>query len=239
MPDMRRTGTSLRRRRRWLVTGFVVALLPPHAATADDVTIAAGRAIVADGVAPGRPGCAACHMQDGNGQPDVGIPRLAGLTASYMLDQLNYFAAGMRQNAAMGPYARMLTPAQRQQVAAYYASLPVPQTPEPPDSRATPESRQTQVSRGRTVFLDGDDRSNLLACAQCHGPTALGVGDFSPRLGGQSGPYIAEQLTHWHAGGLRDPKGAFMRAEAGHMMPADIKAVAAYLASLPVTEGKP
>jgi cytochrome c553 len=58
---------------------------------ADDVAIAAGRAIVADGVAPGRPGCAACHVQDGSGQPDVGMPRLAGLTASYLLDQLNYF----------------------------------------------------------------------------------------------------------------------------------------------------
>jgi hypothetical protein len=48
-------------------------------------------------------------MQDGSGQPDVGVPRLAGLTASYLLDQLNYFAAGTRQNTAMGPYARMLT----------------------------------------------------------------------------------------------------------------------------------
>ncbi len=172
-------------------------------------------------------------MQDGSGQPDVGIPRLAGLTASYLLDQLDYFASGKRQNAAMGPYARMLTPAQRQQVAAYFASLPVPQAPEPPDFRAT------QVSRGRTVFLNGDDRTNLLACALCHGSTALGVGNFSPDLGGQSGAYIAEQLNDWHAGSLRDPKGAFMRSEAGHMTPADIRAVAAYLASLRNTEQKP
>jgi cytochrome c553 len=229
---MRRTGTSRRRRLRWLVAGFVIGGAPV-AAHAESAEVAAGRAIVADGVAPGRPGCAACHMQDGSGQPDVGIPRLAGLTTPYLLDQLNYFASGMRQNAAMGPYARMLTPAQGQQVAAYFASLPVPQAPEPPDFRAT------QVSRGRTVFLNGDDRTNLLACAQCHGPTALGVGDFSPDLGGQSGPYSAEQLTHWHAGGLRDPKGAFMRAEAGHLTSADIEAVAAYLASLQDTEQKP
>jgi cytochrome c553 len=109
VPDMRRTGTSVRRRIRCVVAGFVVALQPLHAATADDGAITAGRAIVVDGVAPGRPGCAACHMQDGSGQPDVGVPRLAGLTASYLLDQLNYFAAGTRQNTAMGPYARMLT----------------------------------------------------------------------------------------------------------------------------------
>jgi cytochrome c553 len=230
---MRRTGTSVRRRLRCLLAGLVVALLPLHAATADDGAIAAGRAIAADGVAPGRPGCAACHMQDGSGQPDVGIPRLAGLTAPYLLDQLDYFASGKRQDAAMGPYARMLTPAQRQQVAAYFASLPVPQAPEPPDFRAR------QVSRGRTVFLNGDDRTNLLACALCHGPTALGVGNFSPDLGGQSGAYIAEQLNDWHAGSLRDPKGAFMRSEAGHMTPADIRAVAAYLASLRNTEQKP
>jgi hypothetical protein len=46
-------------------------------------------------------------------------------------------------------------------------------------------------------------------------------------------------LNDWHAGSLRDPKGAFMRSEAGHMTPADIRAVAAYLASLRNTEQKP
>lgn len=225
--------TAFRRGTALLLLAGVVIGAAPAAADADNATIAAGRAIVANGVEQGRPGCAACHMQDGRGQPDVGIPRLAGLTTSYMLDQLGYFASGTRQNTAMGPYARMLTPAQRQQVAAYFASLPVPPEPQPPDSRAA------QISRGRQVFLDGDDRTNLLACADCHGPTGLGVGDFSPRLAGQSGPYLAEQLAHWHAGRLRDPKGAFMRAEAGHLTPADIEAVAAYIASSQETERKP
>ncbi len=220
-----RRPVPLRERLRSAVVVTSVFLVAAGAARADERTIAAGLDIVLHGSAPERPGCAACHLQNGAGQPDVGIPRLAGLTSSYIESQLAYFAKGERRNTAMAPYARMLSPAQRQDVTDYYASLAVPAM------EALPTIPGPQA-RGAALFMDGDPRAGLLSCSQCHGPTALGVGDFSPALAGQSGPYVAEKLRQWRTGAMRDPKGAFMRAEASHLSEPDIDAVAAYVASL-------
>lgn len=187
---------------------------------------AAGKAIFEHGTVPGRPACAACHMSNGAGQPEVGIPRLAGLTASYLMDQLGYFASGQRHNAAMSSYAALLTPGQRQEVAGYVETLPLPP---PPDMPASPEA---QLARGEALFLNGDATLGLIGCAQCHGPAGQGVGAFSPRIGGQSAPYVASVLTDWREGALRDPKGAYMRSIASHLTTSDLQAVAAYVASL-------
>ncbi len=203
------------------------AVMPEAPAGSAADVVARGRAVALHGTEPGRAACAACHMADGAGQPDVGIPRLAGLTGVYITDQLGYFASGARQNPAMAPYAVALSPAERLEVAAYFASLPLP-----PPTQAVEET-PALLAQGRHLFLDGNERGGLLACAQCHGPTALGVGDFSPRLAGQSQAYLTSELHLWRDGALRDPKGAFMRSVAGHLSPADVTAVAAFVASLP------
>lgn len=201
----------------FLASGSVVA---------QPAVVGDGQAIAQHGTVPGRVACAACHMANGAGQPDVGIPRLAGLTSSYITDQLGYFASGARQNAAMSFYAATLSPAERLEVGAYFASLPLP--PPTQDVAATP----AQLARGQDLFLNGDERTGLLGCSQCHGRTGLGVGDFSPRLAGQSEPYVQSKLQEWRSGALRDPKGMFMRAVASHLSTADLRAVAAYVASL-------
>ena len=65
------------------------------------------------------------------------------------------------------------------------------------------------------------------------------MGSFSPRLAGQSAPYILDQLQRWHGGADRDPKGQYMRAIAGRLDAPDMRAVADYAASLPKQGGKP
>lgn len=211
----------------------VAMLILPHAARAQQDAVASGAAIAALGTTPGRAACAACHLVTGAGQPDVGIPRLAGLTESYIAAQLDYFASGARQNAAMGPYAMALSPAQRNEVAAYFASLPLPGAHDPLPVHAA------LIARGERIFRNGDGVRGLLACSQCHGPSGEGVGNFSPRLAGQSDPYVQSQLADWRSGALRDPKGIFMRSVAGHLTEPDIEAVAAYVASLTNAGGKP
>ena len=211
------------------VAAFAIALAAAQEpATGGD--IAAGRVIAIAGVAQGRAACAACHMPDGAGQPEVGIPRLAGLTATYILDQLTFFAEGSRANPAMQPFAKMLTSEQRRQVAAYFGSLPVPAESDLASHRAS------VLKTGKRLFQDGDFQTGLLGCANCHGPGGQGVGNFVPRLAGQSTAYVAEQLNGWKTGGLRDPDGAFMRAEASHLSDGDIAAVAAFVESLPDTK---
>jgi cytochrome c553 len=224
---MRREG----HRRIWIWTvlavGSLIAGLSRLApAIGDEPTTAAGYRIVVHGVSPERASCSACHQQNGAGQPDVGIPRLAGLASSYIAAQLEYFATGARNDPVMSSYAAMLTPVQRQAVADYFAGLPVPEQPDLAHASAA------TVDHGRTLFLDGDYRTGLLSCSQCHGGTGLGVGDFSPRLAGQSADYVAEKLQQWQSGDLRDPKGIFMRAEASHLTQSDIAALAAFVSSL-------
>lgn len=228
-------GATLRRFSGWVAYGtgsammfaMTIAAAPAQAGDAD---IAAGRVIAVQGAAAGQPACAACHMADGAGQPEGGIPALAGLNAGYIRDQLTFFAEGQRTHPIMQPFAKMLTAEQRGQVAAYFASLPVPA---PAESTPPPQSL---LETGRRLFQDGDFRTGLLACASCHGPDGQGVGDFSPRLAGQSATYVTEQLNTWKAGNQRDPNGAFMRAESGHLSDADIAAVAAFIEVL--TKGK-
>jgi cytochrome c553 len=204
----------------------LAGLLIAHQASATDATVAAGRRIAAQGVVPERPGCASCHMLNGAGQPDVGIPRLAGLRSSYIMAQLGYFAAGSRHNTAMAPYALMLSDAQKQEVADYFSSLPVPADMDRPDAAAS------LIARGRALFMDGDYRTGVLACSQCHGTSGAGVGDFSPRLAGQSASYVEDKLKQWHGGDMRDPRGAYMRAEARTLSSSDIAALAAYVAAM-------
>jgi cytochrome c553 len=195
-------------------------------AISDRNSIAAGYNIAVHGVSPERANCASCHLQNGDGQPSVGIPRLTGLTSSYIAAQLDYFATGARRDPMMSPYAVMLTPAERRSVADYFASLPVPQQP---DLDRTDKAR---LHHGRELFLNGDYTTGLLSCSQCHGRTGLGVGDFSPRLAGQSADYVSQKLQQWRSGDLRDPKGNFMRAEASHLTQSDIAALAAFISSL-------
>ena len=228
-------GTPVGRRLGWALAALLLPALPsaaaaqPYAPAPPVAAIAAGRAIALNGVVPGRPACAACHMPDGAGQPDVGIPRLAGLSAIYLQEQLDYFATGKRRHPAMAPYAKMLDAQQRHDVAAYFATLA------PPPSGPLP-SKPAAIAEGAALFAKGDYRTGLLACANCHGPTGLGVEGFSPRLAGQSAPYVLEQLHHWHRGGQRDPAGAFMRAEASHLTAAQIKALADYIATMGAVE---
>lgn len=203
-------------------------------AIVNEPTIDTGHRIAVQGLSPERPSCSSCHQENGAGQPDVGIPRLAGLTSSYIAAQLEYFATGVRYDSAMFHYAAILTPVQRQAVADYFASLPVPEQPD------LPKTSSATLDRGRTLFLDGDYRTGLLGCSQCHGNTGLGVGNFSPRLAGQSSAYVAEVLQQWQSGNLRDPQGSFMRAEASHLSQTEIVDLAAFVSSLQRKEaGKP
>lgn len=216
------------------VGGLMTGLSQLTPAIADQPSISTGYRIAVNGVSPERASCASCHQKNGAGQPDVGIPRLAGLSSSYIAAQLEYFTTGARKDPVMAPFAAMLTPVQRQAVADYFASLPVPQQPD------LIQARDATLDRGRTLFLDGDYHTGLLSCSQCHGRTGLGVSDFSPRLAGQSADYVAQKLEQWESGNLRDPKGGFMRTEASHLTQSDIAALAAFVSSLGGKEaGKP
>ena len=195
-------------------------------ATADPRAIAAGKALAVDGNPAGVAACSACHGADGGGQAAAGIPRLAGLDATYLRAQLAAFAAGTRENATMAPIAKAMNDQARADVAAYYASLVAP--PSPPASAPKPP-----VAAGETIALRGDWGADIPSCASCHSRTGRGVGAAFPAIAGQSSTYILNQLEAWRSGARHDDPLGLMRTVATRLNDDQAAAVAAYYSTLP------
>ena len=191
-----------------------------------------GHDIAVKGVVKGIPACASCHGANGAGRLSVGIPRLAGLSSFYIDSQLRYFADGKRANDIMSPYAKMLTPTERNAVADFFAAKTIDEFPARARFKLAP-ARSAEFAEGREIAENGIWQRAMPACGLCHGATGAGVGAEFPALAGQSRGYLIGQLDAWKANRRRTPLGKFMRAEALHMDQADIKAVATYYALLP------
>jgi cytochrome c553 len=97
---------------------FLACLLPCAAFAAPD-----GEQIALHGNANGALPCAACHGVQGQGNPSIGAPRLAGLPAAVIEGYLKQFAAGNGGNAVMQNIAQSLSPAETAAVAGYFAGL--------------------------------------------------------------------------------------------------------------------
>lgn len=224
MPEFARRASASRTMHRTL--GALLMMLGIGSAFALDVPMSMAQTIATKGTTQGVPACVACHGAKGEGNGAAGFPRLAGLGQSYLLEQLNAFAAGTRQNAVMQPIAKALTAAQRQAMAAFFSALPSTITVARVPEAGHADTGAWLATRGR--WTDG-----LPACIQCHGPAGLGVGESFPPLAGQPAAYIAGQLRGWKHG-LRPPGPlTLMVLVADKLSDAEISALADYFASLP------
>jgi cytochrome c553 len=200
----------------------VAALTGSWGAWAADASIAAGKQIATAGTPAGVPACSSCHGAHGEGA--AAFPRLAGTGKTYLLEQLDAFANGSRQNPIMQPFAQKLTPSERAAAAAYFASLPAPM--KGVDKEATP------ADAGAWLATRGRWTDEVPACAQCHGPGGNGVGANFPPLAGQPAEYIAAQLKAERAGTRPPGPLGLMPAIAKRLTEADITSVSTYYAGL-------
>jgi cytochrome c553 len=107
---------------RLLVVAAVALLLA--AVTPAAAQMAAGARIVAHGTPNGVVPCRACHGPRLQGNVAIGAPALAGLPAPVTLAALKAVAVGREgNNFIMRNIARLLTPPEREAVAAYLAGL--------------------------------------------------------------------------------------------------------------------
>ncbi|ADE12106.1 c-type cytochrome [Sideroxydans lithotrophicus] len=188
------------------------------------------RNITLQGNKQGAPACQSCHGTDGGGTPSAGIPRLAGLNAAYIEQQLKNFRAGKRSNPIMQPIADLLTETEVTQVAAYYAALPVPLT--------TPQGADPALLRkGEAIATVGDWSHEIPACFQCHGPNGKGIAPHFPAIAGQSALYISNQIEAWKSGTRSNDPAGLMKSVADKLSPEQIEAVSAYLADQQSTNG--
>ena len=97
---------------KWIYDLPLLALAWGHLAKAADIEAGKAKATV----------CVACHGVDGKASAPV-YPHLAGQNAAYLLKQMKAFKEGSRTEPLMAPFMAMLTEADMENLAAYYASL--------------------------------------------------------------------------------------------------------------------
>jgi cytochrome c553 len=172
--------------------------------------------------------CTVCHGANGNGNPAIHAPRIAGLEPWYLRSQFDRFKVGWRGRHAddapgneMRPVAEALSLAEIDQAIAYVGTL----TP-----KAPPLTVSGDIAHGKVLYA---------ACATCHGAHGEGRASLhAPALAMRTDWYLVTQLRNYRAG-LRggangDGNGRQMRAAAVSTLPDNdaIDDVVAYIDTL-------
>jgi cytochrome c553 len=173
--------------------------------------------------------CVPCHGQNGRGTSDVYFPRLAGKPAGYLYNQLVAFRDGRRKYAPMNYLLGYLPDEYLRKMAEYYADA---QEPFEDPSPATVS--EEVLRRGRMLVTQGDHEKQMPACVACHGPNLSGGEPGIPGLVGLRADYITAQLGAWSYGTRTAAEPDCMQLVAARMTEADITAVAAWLAAMPI-----
>src|SRR5688572_28615337 len=105
----RRYAATRCRRRRWLSLGVTMlcvstALVAVSSSADESASVPRGHQIAVGG-GPGDAGtaCFSCHGLQGQGDAGGAFPRLAGLDAHYLAQQMDDYASGARANMVMAP----------------------------------------------------------------------------------------------------------------------------------------
>jgi cytochrome c553 len=164
--------------------------------------------------------CAACHGTDGNSAITLN-PKLAGQHPEYLLKQLKNFKEGTRANAVMSGMVANLTPEDMQNLASYFSA-----------QKQTLAKAKTNGagSLGEKIYRGGIAKTNVPACAACHGANGSGIPKQFPRLAGQHADYTYQQLKTFRTG--ERANAPMMMVIATKMTDAEMQAVADYMQGL-------
>jgi cytochrome c553 len=118
-----------------------------------------------------------------------------------------------------------LSDAYLREIADYYAKLP------PKPSPPLPAPPGDVLARGETLVLRGDPSRKIPPCSACHGESLTGMEPAIPGLVGLDANYVAAQMGAWRSKLRRAREPDCMATIASLLMPGDISAVTAWLAS--------
>lgn len=171
--------------------------------------------------------CARCHGFDGTGRANGAFPRLPGQTELYLFEALKSYKSGARPSGFMQPVVAELTESEMRRLAAYYSG----QAGAPFAKPAAPDT--DLLALGRRIAESGVPAEGIPGCVNCHGPANWPRNPRYPVLAGQFSDYIESQLKLWRSGIRGNTAYArIMEAAAGNLTDEQIRAVAAYYASL-------
>jgi cytochrome c553 len=155
--------------------------------------------------------CSHCHGVDGNSA--VGeIPRLAGQNPVYLLDQIQRFASGKRQDYIMTGLAAQLSDDAKVTLAVYF-------------SQQTPKKVKADLASPQEIARGAKKYDSI--CFACHGSDGKGTEGYA-RIAGQHERYIIHTLTNFKDG-TGGRHSTAMSSVAKGLSNEDITALAAYI----------
>ena len=154
--------------------------------------------------------CAGCHGEFGEGTTDGEYPRLAGLDAAYLAQQLRNFKTRDRLNIPMTPYTteRELPEEDVVLIAAYLSQIDLPSKLPPIDEEKEFDALARLKASGRVINIarypgniEKGRQFYQKECAGCHGEAAQGKANMNiPQLAWQYSVYITRQIKKFRAG---------------------------------------
>lgn len=198
---------------KWLISlSIAAALASPAAQAAGDAAAGQEKSAV----------CAGCHNADGNSVNPL-WPKIAGQHPGYIVQQLQDFKSGARQDPVMAPMAMPLSDEDMVNLAAYFSA----------QEKTHGEAAADMVARGEKLYRGGNLATGVSACAACHAPNGVGnpAANF-PALAGQHATYIEKALKDFRAGTRNNDNAQMMQNVAARMSDAEIAAVAQYIQGL-------
>jgi cytochrome c553 len=176
--------------------------------------------------------CAGCHGEFGEGGGDGEYPRLAGLPAQYLENQLRAFKSGERHSIAMAMYAtdRELPESDLLDISIYHSKLEL--RTRMPDLDPEIDAYQRLLIAKRVLNIarfEGDTAAGRdlysRQCRKCHG--ADGKGSRStPQLQGQHTVYLRHQIESFRSGERKNHK---MEPYLQPLVPLEIENLLAFL----------
>lgn len=167
--------------------------------------------------------CTACHGQEGN-SANPQWPNIAGQHPKYFIKQLN----DMKDNAVrdaptMSALAATLSKQDMDDLATYYAKMPIAQGSTPKEF----------LQRGEQLYRGGDFSKRIAACIACHGPQGKGNAQAGfPVISGQHAAYTVLQLLAFKDGKRKNDLNHIMQDISNRMSQEDMEAVAHYIEGL-------
>lgn len=171
--------------------------------------------------------CTPCHGAAGKGTSDPYFPRLAGKPAGYLYNQLLAFRSGRRKYPPMNYLLQFMPDDYLRKISEYFAQ----RHPPLPDPSAN-EVSDVVLSHGEAIANQGDPERGVPACVSCHGSSLTGQEPAIPGLLGLRATYLSAQLGGWRYGTRTAIAPDCMQIVAGHLTEEDVRAVAAWLASV-------
>lgn len=178
--------------------------------------------------------CVGCHGLQGRGVTNVYFPRLAGKPAGYLYNQLVAFRDGRRRYVPMNYLLEYLPNSYLMRMAEYFAAQNPPPLVQPATTAAP-----ALLADGKRIVTQGVPGKKIPACVACHTPELTGREPGIPGLLGLRADYVSAQLGAWRYGTRTALAPDCMQFVASSLSEPEVAAVAAYLASLPVSGNRP